>query len=117
MTSAKTCPEIILYTIPHNDFQTLVKPYSINIVAIIFHLNFHHDSLLVKKATTYGPLFEMLIFSVIIVVNFTPFHCFLPTVLFTICILSKVYRFCVINLSPNQITFQPLGSKDLSETR
>lgn len=85
MTSAKTCPKIIQYTVPHNDFQTLVKPYSINIVAIIFRFSFHHDSLLVKKATTYGPLFEMLVFSVV-VVTFTPFHLF-PTN----CIIHSLY--------------------------
>lgn len=87
MTSAKTCPKIIQYTIPHNDFQTLVKPYSINIVAIIFCFSFHHDSLLVKKPTTYlkCPLFEMLVFSVV-VVTFTPFHLF-PTN----CIIHSLY--------------------------
>lgn len=78
MTSAKIHPQIIQYTIPYNDFQTLVKPYSINIFAVVFHLNFHHASLLAVKKATSDSLFEVLIFSVAIIVNFTSFY-LLPT--------------------------------------
>lgn len=117
MTSAKICPQIIQYTIPHNDFQTLVKPYSMNIIVVVFHLNFHHASLLAVKKATSGSLFEVLILSVAIIVHFTSFYLFPTNCIVLLIYCHKNTGLCAINLTPNQITFQPIGSKGSSQTR
>lgn len=110
MASAKICPQILQFTIPHNDFQTLKKPYIINIVAVIFHLNFHHHSLTAVTIATSGHYLKCLYFLLPLQLTLPLYTCFLQTVLFTI-YYHKYIGLRAINLSLNQKIFSQQAPK------